>query len=165
MMMFSLIQFPACNFFSLLFFHNKCLEWLLGCVELLFWMSFWWCLALSPTLPRVCFLDGGSHAQLCKKLPNTPVISRQAVHDEILPNQLSSDVSDGTDWLEGQQTQPASHSDLWSSVVNTGRGKKTKHSQLSSKVSTERFALPAHGSTPGTAALPARAGTEPTVLL
>lgn len=41
-----------------------------------------------------------SHAQLYKMLPNTPVISRLAVHDEILPNplyQLSSDVSNGRD--------------------------------------------------------------------
>lgn len=54
------------------------------------------------SVPRGVSLEGGSHTQPYKLLPNILAISRLAVHDEILPNWLSSDVSSATEWLEVQ---------------------------------------------------------------
>lgn len=50
-------------------------------------------------------------------LPDAPAVSSLAVHDEILPNQLSGDVSSATEWPEVPQTWPASHSKDFNSVI------------------------------------------------
>lgn len=59
-----------------------------------------------------------------KTLPNAPAISRLAVHDEILPNQPSSDVSSAMEWPEVQQIWPAPHSKNLNSVVILERERK-----------------------------------------
>lgn len=62
--------------------------------------------------------------QLYMMWPNMPAVSRLSVHDEILPNQLSSGVSSAMEWLEVQQTWPAPHSnDLKSVVILEGERK------------------------------------------
>lgn len=87
-------------------------------------MSFWWCLALLLVFRQVCFLEGGNYVQPYMMLPNTPAVSRLAVHDEILPNQLSSGVSSAMERLEVQQKWPTPHSkDLKSVVMLEGERK------------------------------------------